>query len=127
MTLIAAWQRARAVERLEPDFDEIPYLIAAYRDAERMEPGRWGEILDVTENQEHPPLVKLAYGVAVKTRRRVRRRRLNDRYSGVPRRDEPSPPAACAASAVRVQPPAAPPRSSQTAAPPARAAIARRL
>jgi hypothetical protein len=64
--VIASWQRARAVDRLQPDFDEMPYLHAAFRYAERMEPGRWDEIADVTENHEHPPLVKLAYGVAVK-------------------------------------------------------------
>jgi hypothetical protein len=66
VTVVAAWQRARAVDRLEPDYDEMPYLHAGYRYAERMEPGRWGEISEVTENNEHPPLVKLAYGVAVK-------------------------------------------------------------
>lgn len=65
--LVASWQRARAVDRLQPDYDEMPYLHAAYRYAERMEPGRWGEIAEVSENKEHPPLVKLAYGVAVKT------------------------------------------------------------
>lgn len=66
VTVVAIWQRARAVDRLQPDYDEMPYLHAGYRYAERMEPGRWGEIPDVTENHEHPPLVKLAYGVAVK-------------------------------------------------------------
>ena len=66
VTLVATWQRARAVDRLQPDYDEMPYLHAAYRYAERMEPGRWGEIPDVTENNEHPPLVKMAYGAAVK-------------------------------------------------------------
>jgi hypothetical protein len=66
VTLVAIWQRARAVERLQPDYDEMPYLDAAYQYAERMEPGRWGEIPDVTINSEHPPLVKIAYAVAVK-------------------------------------------------------------
>ena len=63
----AGWQRARAVDLLPPDFDELPYLHVAYLYAARMEPGRWGEITGVTENNEHPPLVKLAYAVAVKT------------------------------------------------------------
>ena len=66
VTAIAAWQRARAVDRLEPDYDEMPYLDAGYRYAERMEPGRWGEIPEVADNSEHPPLVKVAYGVALK-------------------------------------------------------------
>jgi hypothetical protein len=66
VTVIATWQRARAVDRLMPDYDEMPYLDAGFRYAERMAPGRWGEILDVSENNEHPPLVKLAYGAALK-------------------------------------------------------------
>ena len=65
-TVLASWQRARAVDRLQPDYDEMPYLYAGYRYAERMEPGRWDEIADVSFNNEHPPLVKLAYGAAVK-------------------------------------------------------------
>lgn len=63
---IATWQRARAVERLEPDYDEMPYLDVAYRYAERMAPGRWSELTDGTDNNEHPPLVKLAYGAVLK-------------------------------------------------------------
>jgi len=63
---IATWQRARAVERLQPDYDEMPYLDLGYRYAERMAPGRWSEIPSVRENHEHPPMVKLAYGAAVK-------------------------------------------------------------
>jgi hypothetical protein len=66
VTVIAGWQRARAVDRLEPDYDEMPYLHAGFRYAERMEAGRWDEIADLDFNNEHPPLVKLAYGVAVK-------------------------------------------------------------
>jgi hypothetical protein len=55
-----------AVQRLPPDFDELDYLPAAYRYAERMEPGRWGEIPAVTDNPEHPPLVKLGFGAALR-------------------------------------------------------------
>lgn len=62
---LATWQRARAIETLQCDHDERPYLRAAFRYAERMAPGRWDEIPDVDFNSEHPPLVKLAYGVAV--------------------------------------------------------------
>jgi hypothetical protein len=63
--VLATWQRARAIEALRPDHDERPYLMAAFRYAERMEGGRWGEIPNFEDNREHPPLVKLAYGVAV--------------------------------------------------------------
>ncbi len=63
--LLATWQRACAVATLNCDYDERPYLHAAFRYAERMAPGRWAEIPDVVENREHPPLVKLAYGAAV--------------------------------------------------------------
>ncbi len=61
----AAWVRGAAVQRLPPDYDEFAYLPAAFRYAERMAPGRWGEIVDVKENEEHPPMVKLAYGVVL--------------------------------------------------------------
>ncbi|MFO0583265.1 MAG: hypothetical protein U0229_13430 [Anaeromyxobacter sp.] len=54
------------MDRLPPDFDELDYIPSGYRYAERMAPGRWGEIPDVTKNSEHPPLVKLTYGLAVK-------------------------------------------------------------
>ena len=62
----ATWVRGVAVQRLPPDYDEFAYLPAAFRYAERMVPGRWSEIADVKENEEHPPLVKLAYGVVLK-------------------------------------------------------------
>jgi len=62
---LATWQRAYAVAALPPDFDERPYLHAAFRYAERMSAGRWAEIADLDENREHPPLVKLAFGAAI--------------------------------------------------------------
>ncbi len=62
----AAWVRGVAVQRLPPDFDELDDLPAAFRYAERMAPGRWGEIPEVKENPEHPPLVKLAYGAVLR-------------------------------------------------------------
>lgn len=62
---LATWQRGRAVAILPPDYDERPYLRAAFRYAERMTPGRWDEIPNVEANREHPPLQKIAYGVAV--------------------------------------------------------------
>jgi hypothetical protein len=61
----ATWVRGVAVERLPPDYDEFAYLPAAFRYAERMVPGRWAEIADVKENEEHPPLVKVAYGLVL--------------------------------------------------------------
>ena len=59
--LAATWQRARAIERLPPDFDERVYLPVAYRYAEMMAGGRWGEVAAYRENFEHPPLVKLLF------------------------------------------------------------------
>ena len=63
---LAIWQRACAVVSLPADYDEFHYVAAALRYADRMEPGRWGEILDGDMNYLHPPLVKLAYGSAIK-------------------------------------------------------------
>jgi 4-amino-4-deoxy-L-arabinose transferase-like glycosyltransferase len=54
------------VERLSPDYDEFAYIPAGFRYAERMVPGRWAEISEVTDNPEHPALVKLAYGLVLK-------------------------------------------------------------
>jgi hypothetical protein len=59
--LAATWQRARAVERLPPDFDERVYLPVAYRYAEMMSGGRWSEVVGYRENFEHPPMVKLLF------------------------------------------------------------------
>jgi hypothetical protein len=62
----AAWVRGVAVQQLPTDFDEYATLPAGFRYAERMVPGRWSEIPRVTENAEHPALVKLAYGVVLR-------------------------------------------------------------
>jgi hypothetical protein len=62
----AAWVRVAAVQQLPADFDEFAYLQAGFRYAERMAPGRWSEIPAVTDNGEHPALVKLAYGVVLR-------------------------------------------------------------
>jgi hypothetical protein len=58
---VALLARGLAVRELPPDFDELAYLPAAYWYAERMAPGRWGELPDEPDNAEHPPMVKLAY------------------------------------------------------------------
>jgi hypothetical protein len=65
----AVWVRGVAVQRLTPEYDEFAYLQAAFRYAERMAPGRWGEIVDVKDDEEHPPMVKLAYGAVLKETR----------------------------------------------------------
>ena len=62
----AAWVRSSAVRGLPADYDELAYLPAGFRYAERMAKGRWAEIPGITENHEHPPLVKLAYGLVLK-------------------------------------------------------------
>lgn len=62
----AALVRWGAARDLPPDYDEYDYVRLGHRYAERMEPGRWHEIPEVTENAEHPPLVKLLYGAALR-------------------------------------------------------------
>jgi hypothetical protein len=62
--VLGAAQRIHAVRALPPDFDEFTYLPAAFDYAERI-PGRLGDIPSYPENREHPPLVKLAYALAV--------------------------------------------------------------
>jgi hypothetical protein len=58
---LAGWQRARAVERLPPDYDELVYLPIAHRYAALLSESRTGEVLASRENPEHPPLVKLIF------------------------------------------------------------------
>ena len=61
----AGWQRARAVERLPPDFDEFSYVPAAYAYAKRAGAGDWKGVATYDYNTEHPPLVKLTYAAAL--------------------------------------------------------------
>lgn len=63
---LAAWVRLGAARALPPDYDEHDYIRLGHRYAERMAAGRWGELPEVTENAEHPPLVKLLYGAALR-------------------------------------------------------------
>jgi len=65
----AGWTRARAVQRLPADFDELVYAPVAYWYAARMAPGRWAEIPLEKENAEHPPLVKLLYAAELRRSR----------------------------------------------------------
>lgn len=62
---LALWLRLRAVERLPIDFDEDDYLGAAQRYAAFLRQGDLNGLIDYDYNQEHPPLSKLAYGVAL--------------------------------------------------------------
>jgi len=64
---VAALVRWSAARDLPPDYDEYDYVRLGHRYAERMVPGRWHEIPEVTENSEHPPLVKLLYGAALRS------------------------------------------------------------
>lgn len=61
----AGVQRARAVERLPPDFDEFSYVPAAYEYAERARAGDWKGVATYEYNNEHPPLVKLTYAATL--------------------------------------------------------------
>jgi hypothetical protein len=63
---VAAFVRWGAVRHLPPDYDEYDYIRLGHRYAERMEAGRWHEVAEVAENGEHPPLVKLLYGAALR-------------------------------------------------------------
>lgn len=63
---VAAWVRWGAARDLPPDYDEYDYVRLGHRYAERMVPGRWHEIPEVTQNAEHPPLVKLLYAGALR-------------------------------------------------------------
>jgi hypothetical protein len=62
VVVVAAVVRWSAARALPPDYDEYDYVRLGFRYAERMAPGRWGEIPEVALNSEHPPLVKLLYG-----------------------------------------------------------------
>jgi hypothetical protein len=64
----AAFVRWSAARELPPDYDELIYIPVGFRFAERMTPGRWAEIpaVAVAANPEHPPLVKILFGVALR-------------------------------------------------------------
>jgi 4-amino-4-deoxy-L-arabinose transferase-like glycosyltransferase len=63
---LAALVRWSAVRDLPPDYDELVYLPVGFHYAERMTAGRWWEIPGFTENPEHPPLGKIAFGAALR-------------------------------------------------------------
>jgi ABC-type sugar transport system permease subunit len=62
---VALALRLRAVARLPIDYDEDDYLLAAQHYAGALSSGDWKEVRDYAYNQEHPPLTKLVYGVAI--------------------------------------------------------------
>lgn len=62
----AAWGlRWRALEQLPIDYDEDDYLGAAVHYAQALRERDLGEIINYDYNYEHPPLTKLAYGLAI--------------------------------------------------------------
>ena len=65
IALLAGALRYRAMEVLPMDWDELVYLRVAYVYAHVLEEGDWERISEVPFNPEHPPLVKLAYGLAI--------------------------------------------------------------
>lgn len=64
--VVLAWMlRARAVDLLPIDYDEDDYLRAAQQMAVAIRAGEWGELTEINYRSEHPPLAKLAYGLAI--------------------------------------------------------------
>jgi ABC-type sugar transport system permease subunit len=65
VALAAFGLRIRAVEMLPIDYDEDDYLLAGQKYARAMVEKNWGEISHYEYNLEHPPLVKLTYGLVL--------------------------------------------------------------
>jgi len=57
--------RWRAANLIPIDYDEDDYLLAAQHYAEALRAGDWNAVINYDYNYEHPPLVKLAYAVAL--------------------------------------------------------------
>jgi hypothetical protein len=57
--------RGYVAQNAPHDFDEDNYLSAARSFRLLIEAGQWSQIPDVTNNQEHPPLVKLLYSLSL--------------------------------------------------------------
>ena len=63
---LLAWSlRARAVTLLPGDFDEDDYLRAAQEYAAVIQAGDWAQLSAYNYRPEHPPLAKLAFGLAI--------------------------------------------------------------
>lgn len=66
LVLALAWTlRLRAVERLPIDFDEDDYLRAGQQFAHLIRTGDWSGFMETNYRPEHPPLAKIAYGLAI--------------------------------------------------------------
>lgn len=65
VVVVALTLRLRAVQMLPADYDEPVYLAAAQRYAQAMAAHDVRGIIDYEYNYEHPPLTKLAYGLAI--------------------------------------------------------------
>jgi hypothetical protein len=65
VTGFGLYLRLRAVNELPIDFDEDDYLGAAINYAQAMRERDLSEIINYDYNFEHPPLTKLAYGLAI--------------------------------------------------------------
>jgi hypothetical protein len=66
-TVVAlAWLlRVRAAQMLPIDYDEDDYLRAAQDMAEVIRAGEWGDLRELNLRPVHPPLAKLAFGLAI--------------------------------------------------------------
>lgn len=65
IVLLAFALRWRAVTLLPGDFDEDDYLRAAQEYAAVFQAGEWGKLSDFNYRSEHPPLAKIAFGLAI--------------------------------------------------------------
>ena len=65
ITAVALGLRFRAVELLPVDYDEDDYLRAGQQYAEAIRAGDWAALTELNYRTEHPPLAKLAYGLAL--------------------------------------------------------------
>jgi ABC-type sugar transport system permease subunit len=65
VVLISALLRVRAVSMLPIDFDEDDYLRAGQQYAAAIRTGAWADLTRYNYRQEHPPLQKIAYGLAI--------------------------------------------------------------
>jgi hypothetical protein len=62
---VALFLRLWAALQLPVDFDEPVYMEAAEGYAEAIRAGDWNAVIDYPGNREHPPLVKIIYGLAI--------------------------------------------------------------
>jgi hypothetical protein len=63
IVVLAACLRVWAAWQLPVDYDEPTYLDAGYKYAQLIQHGDISGIININENSEHPPLVKLIYGL----------------------------------------------------------------